>query len=374
MQYLSQPILVSAKHDRLEAMERLLVVDDYQISRDALVELLSDAGYACMAAADGGQAIDLLRTRSVDLILLDINMPKVNGLQVLEEIRRQRSAVELPVIMVTAYSGSDAVVNALTSGANDYVTKPIDLAALLARVRTQLQIRELARLKDEFLSIASHDLKNPLTVMLGAAEALAEEFPPGTTMTVEGCQLIELAIRRTRHMIRIVTDFLDMQAAEQGHMKLRKTQIELHRIAARVLDDNRIYATSKEIALRLVPSELIRVCADEARITQVIENLVSNAIKFGSPGAKVEIAIRAGESMVTLEVRDTGPGISPADMEKLFVKHARLGNHPTGGESSSGLGLAFCKQVVELHGGRIGVRNREQSGAVFWFELPREAK
>lgn len=354
-------------------MECLLVVDDYQSSRDALAELLTDAGYACLAAADGAQAIELLRTRRVDLILLDINMPKVNGLQFLEAIRRHRSAVELPVIMVTAYSSSDTIVTALTSGANDYITKPIDLAALLARVRTHLQIRDLARLKDEFLSIASHDLKNPLSAMLGVTESLAEDFPIGTPMTAAGQHLIDIAIRRTRHMIRIVTDFLDMQAAEQGHMVLRKAPIDLHRIAAQVLEDNRPYGTRKGITLTLLPGEPASILADEARLTQVIENLVSNAIKFGPRGSQVEIAIRLDEATVTLEVRDTGLGIPPSDLEKLFVKHARLKNRPTGSETSSGLGLAFCKQVIELHGGRIGARNGERAGAVFWFELPHPA-
>src|SRR5690349_13175025 len=102
-------------------MDCLLIVEDYQTSREALVELLTHAGYECVAACDGSQAIEIVRTRRVDLILLDINMSQVNGLQVLAEIRCQRSAVELPVIMVTAYSASDAIVNALTSGANDYV-------------------------------------------------------------------------------------------------------------------------------------------------------------------------------------------------------------------------------------------------------------
>lgn len=371
MQYLSQRVGADAKRDSLAAMDRLLIVDDYQTSRDALVELLGDEGYICMAAADGGEAIERVREQRVDLVLLDINMPKVNGLEVLEEIRRHRSAVELPIIMVTSYSGSDTVVHALTNGANDYISKPIDMASLLARVRTQLQIRDLARLKDEFLGIASHDLKNPLTAMLGVVETLAETFPVGAPMTAEGRLFIDIAARRTRQMIRIVTDFLDMQAAEQGHMMLRRTQLDLHRLAAQVLQDNRVYAERKSITLTILPSEPALAWADEARIIQVIENLVSNAIKFGSCGCRVELAACTSEATSSLEVRDTGPGISPADKEKLFVRHARLGNRPTGGESSTGLGLAFCKQVIELHGGRIGAHNREQGGAVFWFELPR---
>lgn len=353
-------------------MNRLLIVDDYQPSREALVELLTDAGYACAAAADGRQAISLVPTLRPDLVLLDINMPSVSGLQVLAEIRQKHSTVELPVIMVTAYSGSADIVSALAGGANDYVTKPIDLSSLIARVRTQLQIRDLARIKDELLSIASHDLKNPLTAMLGVTEMLTERFPIGAPMTAEGRWLIAVANDRTRQMIRIVTDFLDMQAANQGLVTLRKTPMDLRRVAELAVTGNRTYGQRKGITLSLLPGEpLPLVSADEARITQVVENLLGNAIKFGPPGCHVEVATRGSETTVALEVRDTGPGIAAADFDKLFVRHARLGNRPTGGEASSGLGLAWCKQLVELHGGRIGAHRREPEGMVFWFELPR---
>lgn len=352
-------------------MDCLLIVDDYSTSRDALVELLSDAGYECLAAADGAEALDAVRRRRVDLVLLDITMPKLNGIQVLAGIRAQHSHLELPVIMVTAHSASQTVVDAFTGGANDYVTKPIDVSALLARVRTQLQIRNLARLKDEFLSIASHDLKNPLTAVLGVADTLADSFPVGAPMTAEGRMMMEIAARRTRQMIRIVTDFLDMQAADEGRLSLRRQPLDLRALARQALEDNRSYGQRKGIALTLSLSESLPLAlGDEARITQVIDNLLGNAIKFSSPGGQVELAISESASCVALEVRDRGPGIAPTDLEKLFTKRARLQNQPTGGESSTGLGLSFCKRLIELHGGRIGARNRECGGAIFWFELP----
>lgn len=354
-------------------MAHLLIVDDSLPSREALVELLSAEGYECSPAADGESALAILRSLRIDTVLLDITLPRVSGLAVLEEIRRSRSAVELPVIMVTGHSGSREVVDALSRGANDYVTKPLDLPVLLARVRTQIQLRDLSRLKDEFLDIASHDLKNPLTSVLGSAEFLDSSFAVGTPMTPEGRWFIETITRRAQQMTRIITDFLDMQASHDGRLILRKGPVDLRRIAQQVIEDNRAYGQRKGIALALALGEpLPSVAADEARIAQVVENLLGNAIKFGPPGCQVEVATSTGVSHVVLEVRDTGPGLRDADLEQLFVKGARLSNRPTGNESSTGLGLAWCRQLIELHGGRIGARNGEQCGATFWFELPYE--
>lgn len=172
--------------------------------------------------ADGRAAIDFVCSRRVDLVLLDIAMPGIGGIQVLEEIRRHHSALDLPIIMVTAHASSQAIIDAPERGANDYVTKPVDLPTLLARVRTQLRIHELACLKDDFLSIASHDLKNPLNVLRGALHTLAVSFPVRTPMTEQGHWLIETATRRSRRMTRIVTDFFDLAAADQGQLVLRQ--------------------------------------------------------------------------------------------------------------------------------------------------------
>lgn len=354
-------------------MACLLIVDDSKASREALLAILSDEGYECQAAGNGATALQILRGQRVDLVLLDIAMPGVSGLEVLDELRRYHSAMDLPVIMVTGQSNSQAIANALDRGANDYIAKPVDLNVLLARIRTQLQLRDLGRLKDDFLSIASHDLKNPLTAILALAELLAFEFSVGTPMTDEGRWSIETIGRRARQMNRLINDFLDMGAAQEGRLVLARVPTDLRQLAELAVADNCVYAQSKGIEIALAAGEPPPlVSADPARLTQVIDNLVGNAIKFGSTGGRVELLTRAAGGQVVLEVRDNGPGLAEADLERLFIRHARLSNRPTGGETSTGLGLAWCKQLVELHGGRIGARNGDSGGAVFWFELPRE--
>jgi signal transduction histidine kinase len=352
---------------------RLLVVDDQAGGREALRELLAEDGFVCFATGDGAAVRDLVVREKIDLVLLDISMPDVGGLQVLEQLRAMRSALELPVIMVTAHSESVAVVGALKRGANDYVTKPIDPDVLAARIRTQLEIRDLSRLKDELRRIASHDLKNPLAVVIGTAELLAEELEVGVPMTDEGRAHLETIARRCRQMLRLINDFLDMRAVEAGRLALRREPTDLRELAGQSVHDQRAYAARKGIGLTLAGGAAAPLTADVTRVGQVIDNLVGNALKFGPRGGLVEVHVEAGAETVRFEVRDDGPGLPFTELERLFVAHSQVGNRPTGGESSSGLGLAWCRQLVELHGGRIGAQQRPGGGAVFWFELPRAA-
>lgn len=138
-----------------------------------------------------------------------------------------------------------------------------------------------------------------------------------------------------------------------------------------MLERNAGYAAQKTITPRLdLEQALPLVNADKSRISQVFDNFVSNAIKFGPPGGHVIVSTRNTKDGILVEVRDSGPGLTDADMDKLFVKYAKLANKPSGGEKSSGLGLAICKKVVEMHGGRTGARNNPTGGATFWFQLP----
>lgn len=350
---------------------RLLVVDDNEMNRDMLSRRLKRAGHTVKVAVDGRQALEMIEQEPFDLILLDIMMPEISGLAVLKTLRQKHSVAELPIIMVTAKDQSEDIVEALNLGANDYVTKPIDFPVVKARVQTQLSLKRLAELKDEFLRIASHDLKNPLTGILGYASILKQMIAPIEQVPQNLKNAIGRVSGLAEMMKRIITDFLDFQAMEDGQMKLDLILIDINDIARMALINNSDYATSKEIELtEAISPEPIQVNADQYRIQQVIENFVSNAIKFSEKGSKAVIRTRAEPEAAVVEVSDTGPGLTEEDMQKLFIKYARLSNKPTGGEKSSGLGLAICKNIIALHNGKIGARNNPDKGSTFWFQLP----
>ena len=182
----------------------LLVVDDNEDNRDMLARRLKRQGYAVDVAEDGTQALGMIAAANYDLVLLDIMMPGLSGIDVLTTLRTRHSVADLPIIMATAKDESEDVVNALKLGANDYVTKPIDFPVVLARIRTQLSLKRLSALKDEFLRMASHDLKNPLTVILGAVKVVQTLVPPGATMTDTSYDLLRRMTSRATDMQRMI--------------------------------------------------------------------------------------------------------------------------------------------------------------------------
>ncbi len=352
----------------------LLVVDDNEMNRDMLSRRLQRESYRVVVASGGQEALERVAEEKFDLILLDVEMPDLSGFEVLALIREKYSLAELPVIMATARDSSQDMVAGFRSGANDYVTKPIDFAVLLMRVQTQLQLKALTQLKDQFLQIASHDLKNPLGNILMAADLVLAIVKPGETMTEDMYQTLDVITKQCKTMQRIITDFLDFQALQDGHLQIKRKPTQINLLAQMAVERNSDYALSKQIGLNLaLGDDLPPIMADDARLEQVIQNFVGNAIKFCPPEAAVTVSTRLEDHSVWIGVSDSGPGLTDADLQKVFTKYARLSNKPTGSEKSSGLGLAICKQIIDAHGGNIGVYNNPDRGATFWFRLPIEA-
>lgn len=349
----------------------LLVVDDNLDNLHLIALRLTKDGYKVVTSPNGKQALYVLDHQKIDLVLLDIMMDGIDGFEVLAYTRQKHSLADLPVIMTTALEDSRIIVRALRLGANDYITKPIDFPVLLARVATHLKLRELAILREEFLRVASHDLKNPLFSILVATQMVEELVPIGAPMTDQARDLLAMVVRQTAEMQRTIDDFLDFQAAEEGKLVLRRKAINLNQLALEVSDLNRGYASGKGQILTFELEEpMPEIEADQGRIVQVIQNLLGNAIKY-SPRSQCKIVVRtrAGEQAVMFEVSDEGPGLTDEDLPHVFSKYSHLTNQPTGGEKSSGLGLAISRQMIELHGGEIGVRNNSGKGSTFWFSL-----
>lgn len=353
---------------------RLLVVDDNELNREMLSRRLERKNFEVVTVEDGHKALEVLEEEMFDLVLLDIMMPGITGLEVLETVRKRFSAAELPIIMTTAKTQSEDIVEALHLGANDYVTKPIDFNVLLARVDTHLNLKNLFRLKDDFLSMASHDLKNPLFVIVCQAYLIATKAPVGSTMTEETMAMVDQIGQHAKNMQKIIADFLDFQAVEDGNIKLNKRRVDLTEIGNRVVTNYQPYAAEKEITLKFLgssPESEATIMGDPARLEQVVQNLVGNALKFNPAEGHVEVEICSNGSSIEFLVRDKGPGLSDQDLEKVFVNFGKLSRRPTGKESSSGLGLAICKKLIDLHNGEIGARNNPDGGACFWFSLER---
>jgi signal transduction histidine kinase len=184
-------------------------------------------------------------------------------------------------------------------------------------------------------------------------------------------ELVDLVQRSNRDMQAVVRGFLDSSLGSMNMSDAMFPGFALDQLVSTVVQSNRDYAARKKIDLRVaVPAELPQLRGDAFRIRQVLENLVGNAIKFSPPDSLTEVRATADDHRLTIEVIDSGPGLTDEDQRRLFIKGARLSNKPTGGEDSTGVGLALCKEIMQQVGGEIGARNNPGAGATFWIRLP----
>jgi two-component system, sensor histidine kinase and response regulator len=361
----------------------VLAVDDTPANLRVLVETLSSSGYEVLVATDGHSAIETARYARPDLILLDVLMPGIDGYQTCEELKKVDETAAIPIIFMTALSETEDKVKAFELGAVDYITKPFEQAELLARVSTHItlarlrkalearnqQLEELNKLKNEFMGMAAHDVRNPLSSVLACAElvdAIADSVPPEKVRLLVG--QIATAARRISD---IVTNLLDVNAIDSGQ---RRLQIEAHDLAgvvARVVLQNGHKAAAKGITVQYVPpAEPVAALVDVGAAEQVIDNIVSNAVKYSPADRQVFVRLGAGDGVVRIEVQDQGPGISKEDQAKMYGKFCRLSAKPTAGEPSTGLGLWIVKELTETMKGTIRCESEMGQGTMFVVEWP----
>lgn len=349
----------------------VLVVDDVEVNRQLLTKQLGRRGYAVVEAESGPLALDIIDNEKIDIVLLDIRMPDMDGIEVLRHIRKTHSALNLPVIMVTAEAMTEVTVEALQSGANDYLVKPIDITSAVARIEAQLSLSHMACIKDDIVRFASHDLKKPLIVMMDIAEVLKEDIQSGKPLPEDTLEMIDVLIKTGSNMKNIISGFLDQEVMRQGKEERDYQPLDLNKIVQTSVISNKDYADRKEIDLRqTLDPGLPTVAANEFRLLQILENLIGNAMKYCPRGSTVDVVTRREDNEMFVEIKDNGPGLQEDDFPKLFIKHATLSNQPTGNETSSGVGLALCKQLIKLDNGDIGARNNPDAGVTFWISLP----
>lgn len=370
--------------------QTLLIVDDDPGALQMLATYFTRQGFQIVEAKGGAEALEALEKTPPDGVILDVMMPNVGGMKVLETIRERFQAAEMPVILLTAMGEKKDVVRGLELGANDYVTKPVDVTELAARVRNHVRtkrildqnrktfeaLKEIDEIKDKFLQITAHDLKSPLGTISMGIQILEDAVPQVVAVVPEFERIIQMMSYASNVMQTIVNDYLDLQALKTGRLELDFQTVPLNTHVMTVVDNLRAYAESKGITVQADLDPTLPVCTgDPDRLAQVINNLINNAIKFSPRGALVLVkTICLDNKKLRVEVKDSGPGIPPHEVPLLFEEFSRLTNRPTGGEKSSGVGLAISKSLVEAHHGQIGVDTTVGQGSTFWVELPCEAK
>jgi len=361
-----------------EITYRILIIEDDTNNSRLLSDILA-VDYAVESATNGNEALDLLERESFHLILLDVKLPKLNGFQILDRIRRLPGGEDVPVILISALSDNQDIVRGLELGANDYIIKPFNWRVVRARVATQLalkrqlderaevimQLGALNAMKDRFFRIAAHDLKGPLTNIRSAAYLLNEHIQDNSAAQ----DIIEDLEATVEAMQNIIQHFLEASALPGSPLELECEQFEIEEIVLQVAAQYGLSLAAQNIKLNI---EQVRGCvdADARMVKHMLGNLLNNAIKYSPPHSMIRIYSEDTGNFTRICVADEGPGIKPEQRHKLFKEFSRLGHAPRNGESSTGVGLWIVEHLVTLHGGKAGVECPPEGGSIFWIELP----
>jgi two-component system sensor histidine kinase/response regulator len=355
--------------------QTILIVDDTPANLGVLVETLSDTGYQLMVAEDGEEALAQTEQTTPDLILLDVMMPGIDGFETCRRLKARAATRHVPVLFMTALNETADKVRAFAAGGVDYITKPIEHEEAMARIQThltlrrlQLEMQEQLALKERFMRIAGHDLRNPLCLILIASD-LARRLAVAA-QAAELTKYVDNITDSASQMRRIIDTFLEIRTP--GPASFPSGRVDLGILAAAIARQHEHAAERKSIALatELAPALPLARC-DAALAYQACVNFTSNALKFTPQGGRVTIRTRVtGEGVVRVEVHDSGPGVPASERPRLFQEHAQLSPRPTAGEESNGVGLAIVKHLIESQAGAVGAEFPPTGGSIFWFELP----
>ncbi len=366
----------------------ILVIDDEVSSVNAVASVLEYKDYKVFRATTGEEGLRILDNEKVDLVLLDILMPGLDGFETLSRIRVHKKTKDLPVIFLTGFMrDSRSMERGFNLGVNEYLLKPIDNNELIVRVKSILRMtvaeKKVMRLQSDFFSMLVHDLRGPLTAVRAFTQFLKEEKNLSEQDKDEMLRTIENA---SEQMLNLINNILDLSKLESEYVALNRNPIDLDALIDHVLMQMKPLAMKKSITFKkeYLPDG-VSVVADEAKIEQVLDNLMMNGIKFTREHGEIAVTVRSDEEAETMLknvgvekpsvvvcVKDNGIGIPAKEIPFIFDKYRQIVTSAIASGEGTGLGLAICKNIVEAHGGKIWVESQECIGSSFYFSLPLE--
>jgi signal transduction histidine kinase len=370
-------------HPSSDGRARVLVVDDNADMRTYLSRLLGER-WQVETAPDGAVALQRIHEDAPDLVIADVMMPVMDGFELLQSIRSSEAVAKVPVMLLSARAGEEASAEGLRAGADDYVIKPFSARELVARVESRLtqarlraaerRAREAAEqanhARDVFFTMLSHELRTPLMAVLAWTALLkSDKLDPA-----EAVHALDLIERNARVQRRLVDDLLDISRIVTGRLRIDPRPVSsLAQMISTVVDSFRPAASAKHLTVDTeIEPAAGTINGDSERLQQVVWNLLSNAIRFTPAGGRIQVCYaRAGEQ-VELVVHDSGQGIAPEALPRLFERYWQGSNSQRRSHGQGlGLGLAIAHRIIELHGGHISARSDgEGYGSAFTVRLP----
>ena len=363
-------------------VERVLVVDDNAQNRAVAEGQLVSAGYEVETAEHGEAGLEMFSRREPDLVLLDILMPGIDGIETCRRMRQLPGGQDTPIVFVTAHGDLETQRQALESGGDDFLSKPIQRIELLLRVRSLLRIKRIARelarnnnelvrvqrQKDDLGGLIVHDLKNPLSAILTNGTFLLETLGNDAARPV-----VRDIMSAAETMRRMVMNLIDVNRSEDGVLAVRVDQIDPAHLVNDVVSAMDARARERDHELRVSLGDgLCPLEGDYDLLRRVLETLLDNSFKYTPRRGEVVLSCEARDgSQILFRVRDQGPGVPEPSRQRIFEKYVQLESEARlHGRASRGLGLAFCKVAIEAHGGSIWMDEAEGGGSCFNVSLP----
>jgi signal transduction histidine kinase len=368
---------------------RILVVDDETGMRLAIARVLNTfqvrlgdeadgtAGFDVQTAETGEEALAKIGQAVADILLLDLKLPGISGLDVLKEVSER--GLPTLTVMITAYATLETAIDATKRGAYDFLPKPFTPDELRVAVRrvvkhlvVQRQARRLAeekrQVRFQFISVLGHELKAPLAAIEGYLQIL-RDGSAGTDPAVQA-QIVGRALVRAGGMRRLIAELLDLTRIESGQKRRELTELDVRDVARAAIETVAPAARERRIDVALHGPERLVAVADRGELDILFNNLVSNAVKYNREGGRVDVTVEETGGGVRLSVADTGIGLSPEETGRLFQEFVRIKNDRTRGIPGTGLGLSIVKKLAQLYGGDVQVHSQPGIGSTFEVTLP----
>lgn len=370
--------------DDAQKKTRILVIDDEQGILDLISFELTSRGYFVDKAHNGEEGVEKVKSGKFHVIICDVKMPKLGGLETLSAIKGIDPSIE--ILMTTGFGTIDMAVECMKKGAYDFISKPYNLDELVSRIEKAVEkqqlkaelvsLKELNRLKSEFLANTSHELRTPMNAIIGYTSLLVDKiYGDLTDKQLTALKRINLS---ANNLLQLINNILDISKLSAGKINLFIEDFRLSDLMQETVSVMSALAQEKKLYLKLDPVPDVTVSADKTRLRQILINLIGNAVKFtNSGGVKVSLETvkehadaQAESSYIKISITDTGIGIKPENLKKIFEEFHQADASTTREYGGTGLGLSISKKLAELMNGRIEVESTPQKGSTFFLILP----
>ena len=352
--------------------QKILIADDEPGITDVLASVLERNNFDVTKAFDGEEAVQKARASSFDLILLDVHMPKLDGFEVIKQLKQMPQLKHTPIVFLSGYNTApDNIESGYKYGGTEYWKKPMGTEEFEVRVRAVLKIAEaekiLREMHEGFTAMIVHDLRGPLGGIVGFAEMLSEDKE---RLEPEIGELVDEIGKASKTMLNLVIDFLEITQLDAGEAKMYRNQESLHEIVERSVHSLSKAQQEKSIEVKIDMPGLPMLSIDPDRIERVFSQLLDNALRFTPKGGSISISGAAGPDAVVVKFSDTGVGIPAKEIPMLFDKMRITIPGSKRAGTKTGLGLPICRGIIEAHGGTISAESKEGKGTTFTITFP----